>query len=132
MLLMVEKGIRRGISHAIYWYAKANSNYMKHHYKNGELLYPILEFRYFYGWAMSQKLSVNKFEWIEDASKFNGDFIRYIMRKVMKDIFSELMFNVLKSYISFIMTYHFYQKEWKSIKSKSSLLEYVTHIQNSK
>ena len=28
MLLMVEKGIRRGICHSIYWYAKANK-YMK-------------------------------------------------------------------------------------------------------
>ena len=29
MLLMVEKGIRRGIYHAIYRYAKANNKYMK-------------------------------------------------------------------------------------------------------
>ena len=29
-----------------------------------------------YGWAMSQKLPVNNFEWIEDASKFNEDLIK--------------------------------------------------------
>ena len=29
MALMVEKDIRGGICHAIYWYAKANSKYMK-------------------------------------------------------------------------------------------------------
>ena len=29
MLLMVEKGIRRGICHSIYRYAKANNKYMK-------------------------------------------------------------------------------------------------------
>ena len=29
MLLMVEKGIRGGICHAIHWYAKANNKYMK-------------------------------------------------------------------------------------------------------
>ena len=28
------------------------------------------------GWAMSQKLPVNKFEWIEDTSQFNEDFIK--------------------------------------------------------
>ena len=28
-----------------------------------------------YGWAMSQKLPVNNFEWIEDTSQFNKDFI---------------------------------------------------------
>ena len=64
-----------------------------------------------YGWAMSQKLPVNKFEWIEDTSQYNEDFIKNIMKKVMKDIFSKLMFNTLKNYMNFIMTYHFYQKE---------------------
>ena len=29
-----------------------------------------------YGWAMSQKLPVNNFEWIEDTSQFNNDFIK--------------------------------------------------------
>ena len=29
MLLMIEKGIRGGICHSIYGYAKANSKYMK-------------------------------------------------------------------------------------------------------
>ena len=29
-----------------------------------------------YGWAMSQKLPGNNFEWIEDTSQFNEDFIK--------------------------------------------------------
>ena len=29
-----------------------------------------------YGWAMSQKLPVNNFEWIEDTSQYNEDFIK--------------------------------------------------------
>ena len=28
-----------------------------------------------YGWAMSQNLPVNIFEWVEDTSQFNKDFI---------------------------------------------------------
>ena len=28
-----------------------------------------------YGWAMSQKLSVNDFKWVEDISEFNESFI---------------------------------------------------------
>ena len=28
------------------------------------------------GWAMSQKLPVNNFEWIKDTSQFNEDFIK--------------------------------------------------------
>ena len=29
-----------------------------------------------YGWAMSQKLPVNNFEWIEETFQFNEDFIK--------------------------------------------------------
>ena len=29
-----------------------------------------------YGWKMSQKLPVNKFEWIKDTSHFNEEFIK--------------------------------------------------------
>ena len=29
-----------------------------------------------YGWTMSQKLSVNNFEWIEDTFQFNEDFVK--------------------------------------------------------
>ena len=39
MLLMVEKGIIRGICHSFYQYAKANSKYMKYYDKNKESSY---------------------------------------------------------------------------------------------
>ena len=39
MLLMVEKGIREGISHHIYHYTKANNKYMKDNDKNKESSY---------------------------------------------------------------------------------------------
>ena len=40
MLLMIEKGIRGGICHCIYWYAKANNKYMKdYNDKNNESSY---------------------------------------------------------------------------------------------
>ena len=29
-----------------------------------------------YAWAMSQKLTVNNFQWIKDTSQFNEDFIK--------------------------------------------------------
>ena len=38
MLLMVEKGIRGGICHAIYQYVKANNKYIKNYDKNKESL----------------------------------------------------------------------------------------------
>ena len=60
---------------------------------------------------MSKTLSVNKFEWIENIAQFNEDFIKNIMKKVIKDISSKLMFNIQKNYMNFIMICHFYQKE---------------------
>ena len=77
MLLMVEKGIREGICHSIYRHAKANNKYMKNHDKNKQFSYlQYLGVNNLYGWAMSQKLPVNNFEWIEDTSQFNEDFIK--------------------------------------------------------
>ena len=77
MLLMVEKGIREGISHCIYQYEKANKKYMKDYNKNKESSYiQYWDVNNLYGWPMSQKLPVNNFEWIKDTSKFNEDFIK--------------------------------------------------------
>ena len=39
MLLMVEKGIRRGLCQSIYRYAKANNKYMKDYDEKKELSY---------------------------------------------------------------------------------------------
>ena len=39
ILLMVEKGVREGICHSIYQYAKANNKYMKDFDKNKESSY---------------------------------------------------------------------------------------------
>ena len=39
MPLMLEKGIRGGICHSIYRYAKANNKYMEDYDKNNESLY---------------------------------------------------------------------------------------------
>ena len=77
MLLMVKKGIRGGTCHAIHWYAKANNKYMKDYDKNNESSYiKYWDVNNLYGWAMSQKLPVIKFEWIEDTSQFNENFIK--------------------------------------------------------
>ena len=63
--------------HSIYRYAKANNKYIKDYDKNKELSYiPYWNVNSLYGWAMSQKLPVNNFQWIEDTSQFNEDFIK--------------------------------------------------------
>ena len=39
MLLMVEKGVRGGIRHSIYWYASANNKYIKNMIKIRIVIY---------------------------------------------------------------------------------------------
>ena len=72
-----------------------------------------------YGWVMSQKLSVNIFEWIKDTSQFNEDFIKAYIEESDKRYFFEVMFNILKNYMIFVMIYHFYLRGWRVKKSKS-------------
>ena len=108
MLLMVEEGIRGGICHSIHRHAKANNKYMKNYDESKELSYiQYLDANNFYGWAMSQKLPVNDFKWIEDTSKISEEFIKnydenndkgYILEvdvkypKKLHDIHSDLLF----------------------------------------
>ena len=54
MLLMIEKGIRRGICQSIHRYAKANNKYTNN---TKNLMH--LDANNLYGWAMSPKLPVN-------------------------------------------------------------------------
>ena len=88
MLLMVEEGIRGGLCHSIHRYAKANNKYMENYNENKESSYiQYLDADNFYGWAMSQKLSRNNFKWVEDTSRINEEFIKIIIKIVIKDIF---------------------------------------------
>ena len=74
---MVEEGIRGGICHSIHRYAKVNNKYMKKYNKNEESSYiQYLDANNLYGWAMSQKLLVNDFKWINNVSKINEKFIK--------------------------------------------------------
>ena len=90
MLLMVEKGIRRGICRSIYRFAKANNKYMKDYERNKELWYlQYWDVNILYGWEMSQKFSVNNFERIKDTSQFNQDFITNYNEESDKGCFFE-------------------------------------------
>ena len=50
----------------------------------------------FYGWTMSQKLPVNNFEWIEDTSKFNENFIKNYKEESDERYFLEVAVQYLK------------------------------------
>ena len=74
---MIEEGIRGGMCNAVHRYAKANTKYMKNYDKKEESSYiQYLDANNLYGWAMSQKLPVDGFKWIEDVSEIDEDFIR--------------------------------------------------------
>ena len=61
--LMVEKGIRGGMCHAIHRYAEANNKYTEIYDKNKDSAYLMyLDANNLYGWKMSQKLSVIEFK----------------------------------------------------------------------
>ena len=109
MLLIVEKGIRGGICHAIHRYSKANNKYIKNYDENEESSYiQYLDASNLYGWAMSQKLPVSGFKWEKDMPKFTEEFIKnydedsdkgYILEvdvkylKQLHDLLSDLPFS---------------------------------------
>ena len=50
---------------------------MKYYYKNKEPSYlKYQDVNSLFGWAISHKLPAIDFEWIEDTSSFNEDFIK--------------------------------------------------------
>ena len=79
MLLMVEEGISGGICHSIHRYAKANNKYMKNYNNNEDSSYiQYLDVNNLYGLAMSKKLPVNGFRWLDsdEINEINEEFIK--------------------------------------------------------
>ena len=77
MFLTYEKGIRGGICNKVHSYAKANNKYMKNYNKNKKssfLMY--VDANNLWGWAMSKKLPVDEFKWVDDLSMFTEYFIK--------------------------------------------------------
>ena len=72
MLLMVENGIRGGISIISNRYGKANNKYMKEFNKSELSKYLMyLDANNLYGFAMSEKLPIHSFKWMTDKELEN-------------------------------------------------------------
>ena len=56
---------------------------------------------------MSRKLLVSGFEWVEDLSEFNEDFIKSYDEKSNEGYFLEADVNILRICIKFTMIYRF-------------------------
>ena len=69
MLLMIEKGIRSGITQAVKRYAKANNKYMKELYNPDEfsIYLQYVDANNLYGWAVVQNLPTHEFKWKRGA-----------------------------------------------------------------
>ena len=90
MLLVVKKGIRGGICHAIHRYAKANNKYRKNRNKNKDWSYLMyLDVNNLYGWAMSQKLPVDSFKW----KKMHLNLIKSLQEIMMKTVIRGMFLN---------------------------------------
>ena len=80
MLLMFEKGIRRGITHAVHQYVKANNKYIgeKFNPKEDSSFLQYLDANNLYGWAMSQLLPTSGFKSVNDTSRFApNEIVKY-------------------------------------------------------
>ena len=139
MPLMVPKGITGRICHAIYQYAKANNKYMKDYDKNKESSYlKYWDVNNLYGWAMSQKLPVNNFEWIKDTSQFNEDFIKNYNEESDEGYFLEVdvqypeKLHELHNDLLFLSERMTLGKVEKLVTNLHDNTEYVIHIGNLK
>ena len=77
LLLMIEEGIRGGICHAVNRYAHGNNHYMKDYDKTKESSYiQYLDANNLYGAAISKKLTVKGFKWLDDIERLDEEFIK--------------------------------------------------------
>ena len=138
---MVEKSIRGGICHSLYRYAKANNKYkyMKDYHKNKKLSYiQYWDVNNLNGWALTKKLPANNFEWTEDISQFNEDFIKNYNEEIDEVYFLEVdvqypeKLHELHNDLPFLSGRMKIEKVEKLVSSLHDKTEYVIHIRNLK
>ena len=129
MLLLVEKGIRGGICHAIHRYAKANNKYMNNYDKSIESSYFMyLDANNLYGWAISQKLPGNGFKWAEKLSKFNERFIKSYNENSDKGYFLEVDVEYRKKLFNLHKNLPFLPERLKVKKVKKLIEDKEKHV----
>ena len=70
--LLIEKGLRGGISYIAKRYAKVNNNNMNDYDpKKQSTFISYLDMNNLYGWAMSEYLPYERFKWLKNIDKFD-------------------------------------------------------------
>ena len=135
MLLMVEKGRRGGICQTTHRYAKANNKYIKNCDKSIDSSYiAYLHANNLYGWAISQKLPINRFERVKNLSEFNEDFVKSYDENSDKGYFVEVDVNYLKKLFNLHKDLPFLpgRKKVEKVEKRICCIEdkekYVIHI----
>ena len=139
MLFMVEECIKGRICHSVYWYAKVNNKYMKNFDWSKEPPY----FQYWdvnnlHIWIVSQKLSVNNFEWAKDTFQLNEDFIKHYNEESDKGYFLEVDFQYIEklhelhNVLQFLPERIKIKKVEKHETSLHDITEYFVHMGNLK
>ena len=135
---MVEEGIRGGICHSVHRFAKANNKYMKNYNNNEESSYvQYLDANNLYGWAMSKKLLVNGFKWL-DNDEINEEFIKNYNENDNKGYILEVDIKYLKtlheldSDLPFLPERMEINKCQKLVCNLYNKKKYVVHINSSK
>ena len=116
---------------------KSCNKYREEYDKNKESLYlKYWDVNNLYGWAMSQKFPVNKFEWIEDASQFNEDFMKNYHKESDKGDFLEVdvlyleKLHKLYNDLSFLLERMKIEKVVKLVTNLHDRIECVLHLRN--
>ena len=86
--LFIEKGLREGISYISKRYAKANNKYMNgYDPEKLSTFITYLDMNNLYGWAISEYLPYEEFQWLENIDEFD---INSINEKSDKGYFLEV------------------------------------------
>ena len=112
---------------------------MRNYDKNKESLHiQYWDVNNLYGWAMSQKLPINNFEWIKDTSQFNEYFIKEYDEERDEGYFLEVYVQYLEKLheldndLPFLPERMEIEKVEKLVANLHDKTEYLIHIRNLK
>ena len=133
---MIEEGIRGGICHAVHRYAKANNEYMKNYDKSKESSYiQYLDANNLYSAAMSEKLPISGFKWVNNISRINEKFVKNYDQKnsdkgyiLEVDVDYPSKFHKLHSDMLFLPERMKIDKTQKLVCNLCDKKKYVVHI----